>query len=121
VDPSPRKKKTVLVAEDNACMREALRIVLEYGGFQVALCPDCGTAIKRTGGESFDIFIVDYFMPDCSGLVVTKRARECCPRSFIIGMSMEDRRQEFLKAGADEFLPKPVDIGSLLRIIDKEE
>lgn len=114
----PLRMKTILIVEDNADMRSLLGMLLEAKGYQVTLCSDGQSAEDIALGDFFDVILVDYCMPGRNGLDVTRTARERKLRSCIIGMSLENKKNEFLNAGANAFLAKPFDIGELMRIIE---
>ena len=62
--------------------------------------------------------LVDFSMPGLSGLEVVKNLRERHRRACIIGMSIEDRGNSFLAAGADAFLMKPFYTAELIRLAE---
>jgi two-component system alkaline phosphatase synthesis response regulator PhoP len=111
--------RTILLVEDSAVLRETLRYLLEDSGFCVIACSDGPSAIEQAHNRVIDVMLVDFRMPGLNGLDVVKIVRERRPRVCIIGMSLEDRENVFLAAGADAFLMKPFDIEELVRIAAK--
>ena len=99
--------RIILLVEDNAVLRETLGTSLAASGFSVIACNDGLSAIEQARQLVFDVLLVDFRMPGLNGLDVVKTVRERYPRVCIIGMSLEDRKNNFLAAGADAFLMKP--------------
>ncbi len=112
-------KSNILIIEDNAMLREILSNVLISEGADVDYCDMGDTALNLSQERRFSVYIVDYRLPGMSGLEVAKKLREICPSSLIIGISLEEREKEFLDAGADAFLIKPLDANRLIRMISE--
>ena len=67
--------KHVLCVDDNGFILTALRHLLETNGYAVATAPSGKTALDcRTG--PFDVAVLDYNLPDMSGLVVARELRK---------------------------------------------
>lgn len=112
-------KKNVLIIDDNVMTGEILQSAIESAGAEAVVCQNSGTALEMVRERHYSVLITDYCMPDLTGSEVVKVARLAFPKTFIIGISIEPRReQEFLDAGADTFLLKPFDIGFLLCLIE---
>lgn len=116
-DDMERKKK-VLVIEDILSVREALCAILESDGFEVFGCDDGTSALAVAAENDFHIIITDYRMPNMNGVDVTKHLRMRFPLSLIIGISSDEKREDFLLAGADDFLLKPYRYNDLLKVIN---
>jgi CheY-like chemotaxis protein len=75
--------------------------------------------------RDYDVILMDIVMPLMDGLEATRRIRlerPCGTRPRIVGMSadtMPEDRQACFSAGMDEFLPKPLDVDALIRILDE--
>lgn len=110
-------KKTVLVIEDTLPVRESLCTVLKSHGFEVLGCEDGASALDAAAENDFNVIITDYRMPNMNGVDATKHLRIRFPASIIIGVSSDDKRKDFLAAGADAFLLKPYRYGDLLALI----
>ncbi len=82
------------------------KLLLEQEGISVSSCADARSALDLASNRSFDIYVVDYRMPELSGDSLTSQLRQMYPDSFIIGYSIEHKEQEFLAAGADKFVSK---------------
>jgi DNA-binding response OmpR family regulator len=111
-------KRTVLVIEDTLLLRESLCAVLQTDGFEVRGCEDGTSALNAAAENDFHVIITDYRMPNMNGVDVTKHLRLRFPVAIIIGVSSDDKRTDFLAAGADVFLLKPYRYGDLLTLIN---
>ena len=111
-----QQDKSIIVVDDNAPLLAALGTILESGGWSVTLCADGSSAIQNVMARSYDAVLIEFSLPDIRGHVVTETLRMIMPRAYIIGMSFQDRQEEFLAAGADSFLLKPFDTGEVNRI-----
>lgn len=110
------EKKIVLIIDDNKGVRELLREFMKVHGFD-AHCIDNGiSALNLLKEAHFDIIITDYSMPEMNGIEITKAARAQCPCTLIIGMSGNSNGSDFLMAGADAFLSKPLQLQELLSV-----
>ncbi len=112
-----KDKKSVLVTGDTLLARETLCALLESIGFEVCGCEDGASALDAASKNDFHAIIIDYRMPHMNGVEATTRLRLRSPLSTIIGVSLGDRREDFLAAGADAFLLKPYRYRDLLTLI----
>ncbi len=110
-------KQNILVVEDTLPIREYLCTVLQTAEFEVYGCEDGTAALRAAMEKDFYAVITDYRMPNMNGLDVTRRLRERFPRLIIIGISSEDKRREFLAAGANAFILKPCRSADIINII----
>ena len=110
-------KRTVLVIEDTLLVRECLSHALEAYGFEVCDCEDGPSALAVAAENDFHIIITDYRMPNMNGVEATKHLRLRFPVAIIIGVSSDDKREDFLAAGADAFLLKPYRYDDLINLL----
>jgi DNA-binding response OmpR family regulator len=110
-------KRTVLVIDDTLLIRECLCYALEADGFEVYDCEDGLSALGLAAENDFHIIITDYRMPNMNGVEVTKHLRLRFPAAIIIGVSSDDKRADFLAAGADAFLLKPYAYDNLITFL----
>ncbi len=108
------QKQWILVVEDNEELRLEIGALLEREGWQVTLCPDGPAAIQSAVKRDYDVALIDFSIPGIRGAVVAETIRVLNPQARIIGTSFQDRRQEFLAAGADAFLLKPFDLEKMI-------
>lgn len=112
-----QRGKNILVIDDQAAIREFLYDLLSIGGFSVTCCPDGPSALRAAESRVFDIVITDFNMPFMTGAEVTKSFRRSFPAAIIIGVSSDERKEDFVSAGADSFLQKPYRCADLIALI----
>jgi len=121
-DDSEVQVVTILHAEDNQTVAEAVKETLEIQGWQVEACADGNTALEKISSDAdYDLLLLDYELPGVNGLELVHRARQLDHRSRtpIILLSATPVGAAALKAGADEFLPKPQGVSSLVETISR--
>jgi len=111
-------RRNILIVEDTAAIKEYLCHVLQNAGFEVCGCEDGASALDAAKGNIFQVIIIDYFMPNINGADATRQLRERFPVSFIIGVSSDDKKEDFLAAGADAFLLKPYRSADIINLIN---
>jgi len=117
------KKLRVLVADDNPTNREVIGKILERGGHTVTLANDGEQALDALQREAFDTVILDRNMPGVGGIEALQalrlmtRGRERLPVIILSADATPATKREALEAGADAFLPKPVEALKLLEEI----
>jgi len=110
---------TVLVADDNAVNRELLEELLTAHGFKVISAPDGATALDRLTQTSIDLVVLDVMMPGMTGFELCEKIKAhpdtyLVPVILITALSSKQDRIDGIKAGADDFLTRPVDPTELL-------
>jgi DNA-binding NtrC family response regulator len=114
--------EAILVADDEPGIRESLAEVLRDAGHAVETAPDGSAALVALEGHDFGIVITDLRMPGADGLTVLKRAREISPQTLGIVMTAHasvDTAIEALRAGATDYILKPVVFDDLLGKVDR--
>ncbi len=118
----------ILVVEDDAAVRLAMKTLLELEGFDVTLVEDGCSCLEVIGTRAFDVAIVDMFMPGMTGWDTIKALRERAPEIPVIAMSglVDDdrhgREPDFLsmarQLGAAGSLRKPFRPNELLAALE---
>ena len=109
----------VLIVEDSEEMLWAIANILEKAGFTVEAVTTGKEAIGILDNKCHQIkvVVINYILPDLSGVSVINQMRSNGCKAEAIGISaLKDKREIFLKAGAFAFLDKPFDIGELVRL-----
>ena len=103
------KQQTVLIADDEAQIREILRIYFEKEGFKVIEAADGAEAIVQAQAGKPDILILDIMMPVLDGLEVCKQVRKISdmPIIMLTAKDEDDDRILGLETGADDYITKP--------------
>lgn len=100
----------LLVADDEAAVREALALVLDLDGFEVSTVADGREAMRTLAAERPDALILDVLMPGLDGLEVCRRIRATGDRTPVLMLTARaevSERVAGLEAGADDYLAKP--------------
>lgn len=125
-DPTNSQRLRVLFVDDEAMIREVMRIELPRMGHEVTVCDGGQAAIKAVDDCSFDAAIVDLRMPGIDGWQVVDHLRKVSPETQIIIHTAHGSMEEAIQAlrrGANDFLQKPcklVDIATVLtRVAEK--
>src|ERR1700723_147528 len=110
---------TILVVDDQEPNRELLDELLTAQGFKVITVPDGASAFLELTRAEGDLVLMDVMMPDLSGFEICDKIKsdpETCliPVVLITSLSEKEDRIEGIKAGADDFLTRPVDRTELL-------
>lgn len=106
----------VLIIDDDLYAAEEMRAALESPGILVTICGDGVEALRRSEKVRFDFILTDHDLPGMNGLEVAQHMRDRFPRASIIGMSSSDLCDEFLHAGANWFIHKPVTPSKLQQV-----
>lgn len=105
---------SVLVADDDAVNRIALRRSLEREGHAVRVAADGGAALELLHSEPFDVVLLDVLMPEMDGFEVLERIQsddELRETPVIMISALEDMESvvRCIELGAEDYLPKPFD------------
>jgi DNA-binding response OmpR family regulator len=101
--------RTILIAEDEPSFRLATFAFLSSQGFQVEVCDSGKSAVEMLSHSQFDVVILDYRMPEMSGLNVLQWMHEEkfeTPVIMLTGAGSETIAVEALKLGAYDYIPK---------------
>jgi len=115
----------VLVAEDNTTNQAIICKLLEHAGHTVFLAVDGEEALDLYEQEKPDIALLDFNMPNRTGIEVIKAIRvmepsgEHLPTILLSASVTTEAREKAKTAGADEFVGKPFEAATLLQTIDR--
>lgn len=112
--------KPILIVEDEAIMRESLQDWLTDVGYQVETAKEGEEALKTIAERDFDIAILDLRLPGKDGIEVLRQAREQRPQLkgiIITAYPSIQTAVEAMKEGAIDYLPKPLNLNDLERLI----
>lgn len=109
----------ILVVDDEEDMLETIAYNLERAGHQVSRAASAAAALAQLGDRTPDLIISDVMMPGMDGLafcaaVRGRSATALTPFLFVTGKSQAGDKHAGLRAGADDYVTKPFDLGDLL-------
>ncbi len=106
----------LLVIDDERSIRNTLREILEYEGYQMDDAPDGPTALKLASTEKYDVILCDIKMPQMDGIEVLDQllALYDTPVVMISGHGNIDTAVDAIKRGAYDYISKPLDLNRLL-------
>ncbi len=111
----------VLLVEDEPGLQLTLSDRLAAEGYQVETAGDGDTAIRRGGGEPFDLIVLDVMLPARNGFEVARTLRQqgvMTPILMLTARTQVVDRVVGLKLGADDYLTKPFDTLELLARVE---
>ena len=109
-------KGKVLVVDDEAAIRWALRKTLQRMSFEIAEAEAGEEAIALVRTVRFDAVLLDISMPGMNGMETCKRIRKLMPLLGIVMLTVkntEEDKIQALDAGADDYITKPFHVGEL--------
>jgi two-component system, OmpR family, alkaline phosphatase synthesis response regulator PhoP len=116
VSEVPIYKHRILCTEDDGDTREALRLLLEMDGFHVTCAETSADALRIAVAETFDLYLLDNWLPDAVGGVLCQKLREfdsLTPILFYSGAATEADKARAIAAGAQGYIVKPAELEEL--------
>ena len=107
----------VLVVDDDPELRDFLSSELEVEGYACAVASTGQEALLQLRRERFDLVLLDWGLPDFSGVEVCQRLRASSNTTPVLMLTAHDdvsERVVALDAGADDYLTKPFSINELM-------
>jgi DNA-binding response OmpR family regulator len=120
--PSPARIR-VLVVDDEPSARFAVGDFLQTHGFEVETASDGRAARQAFRNRQPDAVILDYRLPDTDALELLARFKATdhkVPVLILTAHGSIDLAVRAIKAGADQFLTKPIALPSLLSFLERE-
>ena len=115
-------KLHILLVEDGQSQREMLRDFLARQGHVVAEAENGEIAISKVLDGYFDLLLLDYKMPKMNGMEVLKKVKSINPEIDVMMMTAYGTLEtavEAMKAGALDYVTKPIDLDELNIIINR--
>lgn len=115
--------REILIADDDAGLRQALKLALEAKGYHVRVAANGRRALALQREAPAEVLITDIFMPDSDGFEVIDDFKKIFPGTKIVAISGDAKRakREYLSVaeliGVDATLAKPFRIEALLEIL----
>ena len=114
----------ILVVDDNQDSREVVKalIAAAHSGYQIDLAADADEAISSIGERSYDLFVLDYMMPEMSGVELCRwirLANRRVPVLFLSALAGPMHKLIAMEAGATEYLTKPDGLEQLAEAVPR--
>lgn len=111
---------TVLLVEDNPHIMEINHEALEMNDYRVLEARDGGECMAHLRDHDVDMIVLDVMLPDSDGLTLCKeiKAQYDIPILFLSALGENEQIIAGLRAGGDDYLPKPYDIKVLLARVE---
>ena len=121
------EKKKILLIDDDPDFVEAVKVIVENGGYDVTVAYDGEEGLEAVAAEKPDLIVLDVMMPVMNG-------HECCAKlkadpatakiPVILLTAVADRvttstytHRDMLESEAEDYMPKPVEPKELLNLI----
>jgi DNA-binding NtrC family response regulator len=112
----------VLVVDDEADIRALIQEILSEEGYGVTVAADAGEARSARLEDSFDLILLDIWMPDTDGITLLREWSDegdlKCPVVIMSGHGTVDTAVEATRLGAHDFVEKPLSLAKLLRTVE---
>jgi len=105
-----KTQANILVVDDEASIRQALRVTLGTIGFDVTEAATGEQALDLVRGAHFDAVLLDMNMPGMGGMTACREIRRLSPGLPILMLTIRDHQDdkvEALESGADDYVTKP--------------
>ncbi|GAB4520551.1 MAG: response regulator [Anaerolineales bacterium] len=112
----------ILIVDDSAFSRNALRRILESDGYTVLEAESGMRALELLQSDAPDVVTLDLLMPEMSGQQVLQNMRQINPHIRVIVITADIQRatrQELDEMGADAFLQKPFGSNEILATLKR--
>src|SRR5215831_11901518 len=118
--PKSEQQPIVFVVDDDVSIRESLEMLIQFAGWEPETFESATDFLSRPPSDVPHCLVLDVSLPDLNGLELQKLIasdRSAMPIIFITGHGDVPMSVKAMKAGAVEFLTKPIDDEALLTAI----
>lgn len=116
------KMARILVVDDEEILRMLIRETLEDLEFDIDEAEDGEEALKKMKESTYDLMILDYMMPNLTGIEVIEllpqEIKKSMPILMLTAKSQESDRQKVFDLGADYFMSKPFSPVKLMNLVE---
>ncbi len=131
--PQQMKKRRILIVEDEKPIRDMVYFALDSDGYEIVEAVNGKEAVEQLAQESPSLILMDWMLPDVSGLELVRRIKRDeitshIPIIMLTAKTEERDKIEGLDSGADDYITKPFSVRELsariravMRRIDGEE
>jgi two-component system nitrogen regulation response regulator NtrX len=113
-------KRSILIVDDEAGIRESLTSILEEEGYRVAAVSSGEECLERLRAERFDLILLDVWLPGMDGLEVLERLQEQDRAPLVVMISGHGNISTAVRAtkmGAFDFIEKPLSLEKTVLVV----
>ena len=110
----------ILFADDNPDIRELVQLMLQNAGFRVITTDNPADVLRLAATEHFDALVLDYWMPNLTGIELCRGIRtldQSTPILICSGALTQADAEAAVRAGAQGYVKKPFDSKDLIRAL----
>lgn len=110
----------ILFADDNPDIRELVQVQLQLAGFRVSTADNTTDVLRLVTTERFDALVLDYWMPEVTGVELCRQIRTVDQNTPILicsGAITEADKEAAMLAGAQGYVQKPFNAKDLIRAL----
>jgi len=114
--------RRVLIVEDERVLAKNLHEMLQAHGYEVAVAANGKDAVAQATATAPDVVLLDVLLPDADGIHLLPKIKAEAPAAGVIVMTAHGNERiavDAMKAGAFEYLTKPVDLDELMITVDR--
>lgn len=112
-------KYNLLIVEDHALTRFALKSAFESSGYNVFEAESAGAAFECVKSNKIDVVLMDLGLPDTNGIEATRKIKQKCHGIKVVILTSHDKKEEVLeslKAGANAYCSKDINPDKLIDV-----
>lgn len=113
-------KFRILCTEDDADTRDLIVFLLNARNCEVITSASSTESMELAGAQHFDLYLLDNWLPDSSGIDLCKELRKIDPKTpilFYSGAAYDKDKKQALESGAQAYMTKPADGDELVATI----
>lgn len=110
----------ILFADDDPDIRELAQLLLQAAGFRVTTARTTHEVLQLVAIERFDVLVLDYWMPEITGIELCRHIRTFDPITPILicsGAVTQTDKDAAARAGAEGYIVKPFNSNDLIRAL----
>jgi CheY-like chemotaxis protein len=115
-----RAEAHILFADDDPDIRELVQVLLHEAGVRVSTSDDPAEVLELVATTHFDVVVLDYWMPQVTGLELCRQIRtfdQSTPILICSGAVTQADRDAIMLAGAQGYVAKPFNTNDLIRAL----
>lgn len=115
--------RKILIVDDDEILRMLIADTLEDLDVHIDIAEDGRIALEKLNETAYDLMLIDYMMPELTGIEVLERLSQEKKDDMAILMltakAQESDRKKALEAGVRRFIPKPFSPLELLKVVEE--